>query len=393
MALLATGGGGHPPTGLSGFACRWRCCPGRRGYARHGVSRSGAADDLALRVGNSLLGNDDNAAALEVSLGGLKLRAHQPCAIALTGADCGASLARAGEDAALSLSTNEVVLLRTDDELSLGYAKDGARAYVCVQGGVDVPAVLGSRATDVRARLGGHRGRALLPGDSLGRVDGGGEASLLRATHDPLRDVTPHGRIWELRVLPGPGNPGDGCEDVPAAELQALLDAEYDVLPRSDRMAVCLAAGDGPLEGGEQMSEACVSGTVQLPPDGNPLILLAEHQTTGGYKVPAVVIQADMWQVGQMRPGDKLRFVPSSTQEAVDALRSMRSKAQQAAPRPVSSNDLDLLSLNAGVNQMVSYQDLPQPAPAAAKPMSSATGSFALVRLLLVSYQDYHMLF
>ena len=112
-------------------------------------------------------------------------------------------------------------------------------------------------------------------------------------------------------MLPGPGDPAGRAEEEAGGGLQALIAGEFSVLPRSDRMAVCLAPATDeesegengmsvPLVGGEQLSEACVSGTVQLPPDGNPLILLAEHQTTGGYKVPAVVIQADLWQVGQV---------------------------------------------------------------------------------------------
>ena len=122
-----------------------------------------------------------------------------------------------------------------------------------------------------------------------------------------------------------------------AEDLASLTGNEFDVLPRSDRMAVCLALSDEEAVaepdrpvGGQQMSEACVSGTIQLPPDNNPLILLAEHQTTGGYKVPAVVIQADLWQVGQMRPGDSLRFVETTAEEATAALRERRDEGRAA---------------------------------------------------------------
>jgi hypothetical protein len=106
------------------------------------------------------------------------------------------------------------------------------------------------------------------------------------------------------------------------------------------------------LVGGQQLSEACVSGTIQLPPDGNPLILLAEHQTTGGYKVPGVVIRADLWKVGQMRPGDSLRFVETTPEEATAALRDLLAKAIRTEPRPLDSRFLDLQTLSQGVNQM-----------------------------------------
>ena len=316
---------------------------GREGYARHGVSKSGAADDLALRTGNALLGNPDDVAGLEVAMGKLKIRALGSSTIALTGADCGAKLTRSmfrGAPAE-SVCTNKIVSLQKGDELELGVARDGARAYLCVRGGVDVPRVLGSRSTDIKAKLGGHQGRILQVGDELGRCQYAGDASSvdLRAPYDPLReeDLAVDKREWVLRVLPGPGDPGTDTASaaICTADLDALVGAgSFDVTPRSDRMAVCVShsgvdAGQRDLPvGGQQMSEACVSGTIQLPPDGNPVILLSEHQTTGGYKVPAVVIQADLWKVGQMRPGDKMRFKETTLEAATEALREVRSQAE-----------------------------------------------------------------
>ena len=312
-----------------------------------------------------------------------------------------------GGGAVTEARVNEVLLLQPGDELTLGFATDGARAYVCVQGGVDVPVVLGSRSTDVRAGLGGFAGRTLRVGDSLGRnvavavgEDGRSTGAallpdLIQSVHDPLRsalqseeDVDGDGggggggggnKIWNLRVLPGPGNPGDeeSAGGVPAGEFQALLDGSYSVTPRSDRMAVCVSLEGGDegddegddeggdkgggggevgsssaLVGGQQMSEACVSGTVQLPPDGTPVILLAEHQTTGGYKVPAVVIQADLWQVGQMRPGDRMRFIETTMEGATAALAQLRRTARETQKRVISGNEIDLAALARGVNQM-----------------------------------------
>ena len=351
---------------------------GRRGYARHGVSRSGAADNLSLRMGNALLGNAEGAAALEVAMGGLRVRCQHPCAVALTGADCAAKLHR--HDVSSSVPTNEVVLLRSGDELEFGFAKDGARAYVCVQGGVEVSPVLGSFSTDVRAGMGGFLGRLLQAGDTLGRADveavdvisESNPESMLRSVHDPLRE---RGKVWQLRVLPGPGDPGaHECRHAPPADLQALTSSEFSVLPRSDRMAVCLSAAEGegaePLSGGEQMSEPCVSGTVQLPPDGNPLILLAEHQTTGGYKVPAVVIQADLWQVGQMQAGDRLRFVSTTQEDAVEALNQMHEQSRATEPRP---NLLRILG--SGVNQVTDASVEVLGSPATTISLRPRTGS------------------
>lgn len=343
---------------------------GRRGYARHGVSRTGAADGLALQMGNALVGNARDAAGLEVAMGGLHMKCvveegTRGCAVALTGADCNAILRRAEGGEVERLRVNEVSYLRRDDVLELGFASDGSRAYVCVEGGVDSMPVLGSRSTDLRATLGGHGGRPLREGDRLSFVGADPDAAapaLHRAVHDPLRDAggrgSGSGSTWELRVLPGPGDPATAPDSATlcgnAALLSELVGAEFDVLPRSDRMAVCVSTScETKLEGGEQMSEACVSGTVQVPPDGNPVILLAEHQTTGGYKVPAIVVEADLWKVGQMRPGDRMRFVSTTEADAVAALRRLTQRATETESRPIDSSQINLAVLASAPNQMV----------------------------------------
>ena len=336
-----------------------------KGYARHGVSRSGAADDIALRMGNALLGNSPGAAGLEVAMGGLKFRcvggspAHGDdgvngggCAVTLTGADCGASLRRASdsdESSVVALRCNEVIKMMPGDEIELGFARDGARAYVCVHGGLDVPVVLGSRSTDLRAKMGGTRGRALQAGDLLGNLTPEKPARLLRSVNDPLRSTAVSTSSKTLQILrlavarssPGPGDRKDKDHATATSwnSMHWSAGRTFDVLPRSDRMAVIVSESEGidagDLVGGQQMSEACVSGTIQLPPDGNPVILLAEHQTTGGYKVPGVVIQADLWRVGQMRPGDKLVFEETTIDEAADALRRLHTLAAETELRPM----------------------------------------------------------
>jgi len=269
------------------------------------------------------------------------------------------------------------VLLQSGDELSLGFAKDGMRTYLCVRGGVDVPAALGSRATDIRASMGGFQGRSLQAGDVVGMFELDTAAAAVSeprcSVHDPLRKGRPgdtgngSGYSWRLRILPGPADPQTDATH--SMQLRALVGGSFNVMARADRMAVCVepeskktakaaaqemkACQDVPyglseyrppelasgrwstehlydlLVGGQQISEGCVSGTIQLPPDGNPVILLAEHQTTGGYKVPGVVIQADMWQVGQMRPGDVVCFESTTPETAVMALRQLREEAQE----------------------------------------------------------------
>jgi len=280
------------------------------------------------------------------------------CAIALTGADCGAML-----NGKTVVPVNKVVQLKADDVLEMDMPTDGFRSYLCVEGGVDVPEVLGSRATDIRGSMGGFLGRALGKGDTIGRLLSGAKPTPSKSVYDPLRmGVTEGSRTWELRVIPGPGHPSTTDAVVKARHFSALCEAKLEVSKRADRMAVVLnqegkaeadAAAqlikdtahipyclseykmpelvmkglDPPLEGGEQMSEGTASGTIQLPPDGNPVILLAEHQTTGGYKVPAVVIQADMWKVGQMKPGDKVRLAETTAADAIAALEQLHKQA------------------------------------------------------------------
>jgi KipI family sensor histidine kinase inhibitor len=332
-----------PPAGSVPWLCVVRPGPlttvqdlGRPGYARYGVSRSGAAADDALRLGNALLGNPEGAAALEVTLGGAAFAALAPCAVAVTGADCGA---RAG---GRPLRPGVVAALATGEALELAAARDGARAYVCVAGGVAVALVLGSRSTDVRAGLGGLEGRALRPGDTLARGEAAGAPAALagrRAPADPAHRRPPDG-VWRLRVLAGPGDLAGADDAATDAELRRLAAARYLVDARSDRVGVRLrwqgdAAAARP-RGGEALSEGVPRGAVQVPPDGEPILLLADHQATGGYRVPAIVVAADRWMVGQLRPGDAVALEPATRPAAVAALAERRrwlSEVRAAAER------------------------------------------------------------
>ena len=314
-----------------------------------GVSRCGAADEMSLRTANALVGNEADAAALEC-LGGLRLRSRETRAVAVAGADCQATVLRSA-GGSVSCKVNEAVVLREGDELRLGIPRDGARAYVGLEGGVDAPLILGSRSSDVRAGLGPA---PLMEGDMVECGGAGGRAAPRRAKHDHMIRMKGK-RTWTLRVLPGPGDPAsdDGVKETDAdASLKALLAAgPFAASPRSDRMAV-VAEAAASLTGGQQLSEACAAGTIQLPPDGNPVILLADHQTTGGYAVPAVVARCDLWKVGQCRPGDELVFVETTYGDAAAELRKLRKRAVASAARVVDGADVDLAALARGPNQV-----------------------------------------
>ncbi len=309
---------------------------GRWGYARYGVSVGGAADEEALRQGNALLGNDEGAAAFEITLGNCAFEALTPSVFVLTGADCRASVD------GRSVAQGTPFELVAGQTLELGVAERGVRAYLCAAGGVDVPLVLGSRSTDVRASLGGLDGRSLRAGDLL-YLCGGDDPNAAGPRSVDVSSPEPNTEApTVLRVLPGLNGESD------AGGLAGLLAMEFVVDPLSDRMGVRLnQAGDSQgagITGGQIISAGVPRGAVQIPPGGEPIILLADAQTTGGYAVPAVVISSDLGPAGQLRPGDRVRFVCVSLAEAIGALQERpRRRAALLAASERRSHPDDML--------------------------------------------------
>jgi KipI family sensor histidine kinase inhibitor len=296
---------------------------GRIGFARYGVTASGAADPDALALGNALLANPQEAAALEITGGNAQFEVLAPCVIAVTGAPC---VIRVNQREA---PTGVTYALGVGDTLEVGPTSAGLRVYLCLAGGIEVPNVMGSRATDMRARLGGLDGRALRSGDIIERGHAQRDVVGRMLPVDLMRRLPGTG-ARRLRVLPGPH-----AVQSPSA-LDKLLGASFAVDARSDRMGVRLRQIGGQcLEGGETLSEGLARGAVQVPPDGEPVVLLADAQTTGGYYVPAVVISADFWKIGQLRPGDTVGFCAVSPGEALTALRQRADEIAQVARQPL----------------------------------------------------------
>lgn len=277
---------------------------GRRVWRDRAFSSCGALDDVALQAGNLLLGNAPNAAGLEFTLGGAALRFHADGWIALTGTDTEANLD------GRPLRPGWRCAVRAGQRLDLAAPRERMRSYVTVAGGIAVPEALGSRSTDLKAGFGGLDGRALRDGD---RLPVGPAGRLPQRTAGLcLPDWTP-----AVRVLPGPE-----YADFDVASREALLNSDWTVTPQSNRMGYRLA---GPLlqrERGEELaSHGVLPGVVQVPPSGQPIVLLADAQTTGGYPKIAIVIRTDLWKLAQLRLGATLRFLPCSPAEAVAALR------------------------------------------------------------------------
>ncbi|HLJ82224.1 MAG TPA: 5-oxoprolinase subunit PxpB, partial [Ktedonobacterales bacterium] len=298
---------------------------GRPRKARFGVSPGGAADPDALRRGNLLVGNRPDNAALEITLGGATFTMLASCLIVLTGASCAAVLN------GHRLPPETPIWVTEGSELALERASAGLRIYLCTAGGVAVPEVLGSRSTDLRGGFSGLDGRPLRDGDIIWRTGTGESPNVAphRTVPPSARSaLPPAGGRWSLQVTPGPD-----MEATPVG-IAALLERELIVESRSDRMGIRLRTEDGsPLAGGGQALSAGVPrGAIQLPPGGEPVILGADGQTTGGYRVPLVVATADWWQVGQLRPGDHVRLQLISEAEAVVTLRQRLQILSRVAP-------------------------------------------------------------
>lgn len=269
---------------------------GRPGFAHLGVGQGGAADPVSLRIANLLVGNPEGAPALEITFGGCALRLLRDAVVAATGAD---AALRAGT---LEAPGWQPVAVRAGEVLEMGAAREGARTYLAVRRGLAVPPVMGSASTHLAAGFGGTEGRGLRAGDVL-RVTPVPAPSSRRA-----RAVDPAVRAFltragTLRILPGAhvGALGE-------AALAALTGTPFTVTARSDRTGVRLAGEPVGSTAGACLTEGVPAGAVQVPPDGQPIVMLADHPTTGGYPQLATVIAADLHRVGQLRPGGAVRF-------------------------------------------------------------------------------------
>ncbi|MDR3099009.1 MAG: biotin-dependent carboxyltransferase family protein [Paraburkholderia sp.] len=316
---------------------------GRPGYRHLGVATGGALDTLALEVGNRLVGNRHDAAGLEITFGPVALRFSRATRVAITGTEFGATLA--GRPVwswwSLPVAAGEV--------LTLNGAKRGMRAYVCVAGGIDVLPMLGSRSTDLAAGFGGLAGRALKDGDRLATgasLAAGGERASLAPGAPPFGvkapalcsfvypEETPHrrgrhpdGLLWAVpvRVLPGPE-----YDSFTAESQRAFWSDEWLVTPNSNRMGYRLEGT--PLArktGNDLLSHAVLPGTIQVPPNGQPIVLMSDAQTTGGYPKIGAVIRADLWKLAQVRLSTGLRFIEATPAVARRALQEERAYLRQ----------------------------------------------------------------
>ncbi|MDX2069872.1 MAG: biotin-dependent carboxyltransferase family protein [Haliscomenobacter sp.] len=284
---------------------------GRPGYAQYGINRSGAMDPLALQVGNYLVGNEGPEAALEICFPASGFLFLEPTLMVLAGADFGASIS------GKAIRPYQPVRVAAGAELHFQHKHWGQYAYLCVQGGFDLKPWLNSQSTNHKAIQGGWQGRGLQKGDVL---------PLKRTKSAPREgtkissyyaDLAPFYDSKAIRFIPG-----QHFEVLTQSSQAQLSTQNWKITPASDRMGYRLAGEKLELEQEESLLSAGLSrGSIQLPPNGQPIVLMADHQTTGGYPILGQVIQADWPKLAQKGAGQNVYFQPTTLADAAHALK------------------------------------------------------------------------
>ena len=293
---------------------------GRPGFLRYGIPPSGPVDLASFLFANRLVGNPDPAAALECTLIGPRLEMRGATVLAVTGADM-----------PVAVNDREIprwaaVPVHTGDVVKLGSARRGVRAYVAFRRGIDVPLALGSRATYLRGTLGGFHGRQLKKGDLLNLCPPTPAAGPMRERRVRPEVIPSFGDEEEVRVVLGPQ-----ADRFTREGIDTFLSERYEVTPQSDRMGVRLK---GPAiahaRGHDIISDGIPLGGIQVVGDGQPIILLVDRQSTGGYPKVATVCSFDIGRVGQAKPGQRLRFKAVTVPEAHALLKQWRGRLDEA---------------------------------------------------------------
>ncbi|MFO1388898.1 urea carboxylase [Cellvibrio sp.] len=309
--------------------------PARTGYWHIGVPPSGPFDNYSFRLGNRLLNNNERAAGLEITLQGPILKFGCDTKIVITGAEIDAKLD--GE----SIAINKVVTIKSGQQLHLGRITErGARAYLCVAGGIQCPDYLGAKSTFTLGQFGGHNGRALRAGDVLALdVANCNPTAYLSASVENLKPLITNN--WQLRVIYGPhGSPDFFTEE----DIETFFNADWEVHYNSSRTGIRLigpkpnwartSGGEAGMHPSNIHDNAYAFGTVDFTGD-MPVILGPDGPSLGGFVCPATVISADLWKLGQLRAGDKIRFIPVSIDDAV-----LIEKTQNANLKALTSTEI-----------------------------------------------------
>ncbi|PLS14770.1 KipI antagonist [Bacillus sp. M6-12] len=294
---------------------------GRYGFQKYGVIASGAMDRFAHRVANILVGNEENAPTMEITLLGPQIEFNENVLISICGGDLAPMIN------GLPVRPWRSVFIKKGSRLTFGSPRSGCRAYIAVAGGFSVPKVMNSSSTYLRAEIGGIFGRALKEGDQLRFGVPGilskkmGESMTASMVERPFTEMD-----WSVAADIMPYSVTEPSVRITRGRqfhlftndsLESLFAERFQVTPQSDRMGYRLKGPSLQLENAEEMlSEAVTFGTIQVPSEGNPIVLMADRQTTGGYPKIGQVASVDLPLVAQMKPGEFIRFTEVSTQEA-----------------------------------------------------------------------------
>lgn len=295
---------------------------GRYGYQQYGVPVAGVMDWFSTIVANRLVGNPDQAAVLELTLKGPELEFQQDAVIAITGGDLSPAID------GLAAPCWQSIKIARKSRLRFGTPRLGSRSYLAVAGGIDVPVVLGSRSTHSSSRTGGMDGRPLQQGDLLYNGQPGRSTEHMIGTRLPDQLLPRYKRPTVLRIIQGPQ-----LDFFTDSALATLASSTYTLAPQSDRMGYRLTGPQIVRNGPARfISDSTAMGALQIPPDGQPILLMADRQTTGGYPKIAVVIAADLPLAAQLAPGDRVTFTPCTVEQAQKALHQQRNMLDDVLP-------------------------------------------------------------
>ena len=277
---------------------------GRQGWAHYGISPSGAADPYSLRVANAIIGNAPTAACLEITLLGPEIRFEEDVRLSLFGAEIQVEID--GNPVPFGTSFDEPFDVQKGQILRLGSIQNGARTYLAVEGGFQVPLYLGSASTHLISGVGGMQGRALKKGDWLATKEFKTRKNYTIKTlqYNKIIEILNVNNRYNIRITPGLQS-----DWFPSSTKALLSKTSYTVTPEFSRMGIRLEGAELPSMRGHQIfTEAISNGAIQVPGNGKPILSFVEHQTTGGYPKIANVITADFWKLGQLKAGDEISF-------------------------------------------------------------------------------------
>ena len=284
---------------------------GRYGFQRYGVSASGVMDEYSAKIANKLVGNKVGEAVLETTLKGVQIEFLQNTAVAITGGNCDVTLN------GTKIELWQSYLVNRGDILKMGICRSGLRNYLAFSGGIDVPIIMNSKSTNLKAKVGGFNGRKLMAGDILSVGVGSLETPLTLNKHY----IPTYSKDIKVGVILGQQD-----DHFTEAGIKTFLNETYTVTQESDRMGIRLSSVSGATiehkNGADIISDGITFGAIQVPGSGQPIVMMADRQTTGGYTKIGNVISSDLAKLAQATPGTKVKFVEYTLEQAVQAIKN-----------------------------------------------------------------------